>query len=256
MRLNRRLAFGGLVACCLALGLGVSACDGEKPAKDILAEGRKLYSQKNEELIIRDFFQDRTGGFFLDVGCYDWKDLSTTYYLEKHLGWSGIGVDANDALRSGYEEHRPNTRFENYIVTDKSGGEHSFFLNVGGAGISSVSRGWIVNFLRNRSPEAKPVIREVKVPAITLNDLLDGLGVEKIDFLSMDIEGHESAALRGFDIERFAPELVCIEKPRKPAEILGYFGAHGYERIERYREHDRTNWYFQPKGDPSEGEVP
>ena len=96
----------------------------------------------------------------------------------------------------------------------------------------------------------------MKVPAITLNDLLDRLGVEKIDFLSLDIEGHEPAALRGFDIERFAPELVCIEKPRKSAEILGYFGAHGYERIERYREYDRTNWYFQQKGHPSQGGVP
>ena len=34
----------------------------------ILAE-KRLYSTFDEELIIRDYFQDRRGGFYLDVGC-------------------------------------------------------------------------------------------------------------------------------------------------------------------------------------------
>lgn len=249
MWLHRDRSRAPLVALLTVCGLAVSTCNNEEAANSILTEGRKLYSQNDEELIIRDFFQDRRGGFFVDVGCYDWKDLSTTYYLEKHLGWSGIGIDANDALRAGYEQHRPATRFEHYVVTDESSGEHTFYLNVGGEGISSVSRKWIVDFLKDFFPRARPTIREVKVPAITLNDLLDQHGVAKIDFLSMDIEGHEPAALRGFDIERFRPELVCIEAPREPSEILGYFDAHGYERIDRYLEYDHVNWYFRPRGE-------
>ena len=42
--------------------------------------------------------------------------------------------------------------------------------------------------------------REVMVPTITLNDLLPKHGLEKIDFLSMDIELSEPKALAGFDI--------------------------------------------------------
>ena len=85
------------------------------------------------------------------------------------------------------------------------------------------------------------------VPAITLDDLLEQNGVEKIDFLSMDIEGHEPAALAGFDIERFAPELVCIEASGDKEAILAYFAEHGYERIDRYLEFDVMNWYFKPR---------
>ena len=74
------------------------ACDpsvpGETPCKEILGVEEKLYSQGNEELIVRDFFQDRRGGFFLDVGAAHFKRNSTTYYLDKHLGWSGIAIDA------------------------------------------------------------------------------------------------------------------------------------------------------------------
>ncbi|MCH2187968.1 FkbM family methyltransferase [Myxococcota bacterium] len=215
-----------------------------------LGNGEKLYSQHDEELIIRDFFQDRRGGFFVDVGCYDYQDLSTTFYLEKHLGWSGIGIDANQALRADYERYRPRTQFENYVVTDQSGGTQTFYLNVGGEGISSVSRRWIVDFLDTFFPNAQPKIQAVEVPAITLDDLLEQNGVHKIDFLSMDIEGHEPAALAGFDIKKFAPELVCIEAPQDPGPILEYFEQNGYRRIDRYQAFDQVNWYFQPEIQP------
>lgn len=244
---SRRIGYLLMGALCVVAPM---ACGQEVPdetKQGLLATGQKLYSQNDEELIIRDFFDNQRNGFFLDVGCYDYKKLSTTYYLEKHLGWSGIGVDANDALRAGYEAHRPQTKFENYVVTNHSGGKQTFFLNVGGEGISSVSRRWIVDFFRDFFPGAKPKIQEVKVSAITLDDLLEQNGVEKIDFLSMDVEGHEPAALAGFDIERFAPKLVCIEAPAEPETILRYFEEHGYERIDRYLEFDKVNWYFQPR---------
>lgn len=243
--LGRLLILGFLLAC--------GEPEPTEPELDPFGNGPKLYSQNNEELIIRHFFNDRRDGFFLDVGCYDYKDISTTYYLEKHLGWSGIGVDANEALREDYELHRPQTKFENYVVTNRSGGTQTFYLVVGGEGISSVSLRWVIDFLNSFFPEAEPTIRRVEIPAITLNDLLDQNGVTEIDFLSMDIEGHEPAALAGFDIERFAPELVCIEAPGNPEPILNYFEEHGYQRIDRYLEFDRVNWYFQPAApqDPS-----
>ena len=69
-----------------------------------------------------------------------------------------------------------------------------------------------------------------------------------VDFVSMDIEQGEPAALAGFDLRRFKPELVCVEAfgPVKKA-ITDYFERNGYERIERYAEYDELNWYFMPK---------
>ena len=75
-----------------------------------------------------------------------------------------------------------------------------------------------------------------------------GEGVTKVDLLSMDIEQGEPAALAGFDIQRFRPELVCIEAlPEVSDAILEYFTRHGYRRIERYLEYDKANWYFTPQ---------
>jgi FkbM family methyltransferase len=206
----------------------------------ILESGRKLYSQLNEELLIRHFFGDRKAGFFVDVGCSHWKKHSTTYYLEKHLGWSGIGIDARAEFASDYERHRPGTRFFSYIVTDHSGTQDAFFL---AGGLSSTSPDHLKLF-----PKFPFKSVETKISTITLTELLDANGVEKIDFLSMDIEGGEPRALAAFDIDRFAPELVCIEPSKAGHEFVSdYFASHGYERIDEYLKHDKVNWYFSRK---------
>ena len=215
-------------------------------AGEIFESNKKFYSQHYEELIIRDFFNDRKGGIFVDVGCSHYKDLSTTYYLEEHLGWSGIAIDALAEYAIGYIDHRPNTRFFNFIVTSYSGGIESFYRSINAKIFSSTSE----NMAKGRSKYfGRPTeCQVVYVPTITLTDLLEKNGISKIDLLSMDIQGGEVKALSGFNIEQFKPKLVCIEVENSdPYEILNYFAAHGYERIDKYSKYDSTNWYFKPK---------
>jgi FkbM family methyltransferase len=205
---------------------------------DILSTGTKLYSLRNEELIVRDFFQDRRGGVFLDVGCAWPVRESNTCYLERHLGWSGIVVDALAEYGPAWRK-RPRSRFFNYLVTDHWGTREPFYR----ADLTDMSS------FRSGNPKAPHVKwREVRVPTITLSRLLDENGVSRIDFLSMDIEDAEPLALAGFDIERFRPELACVEaRTRTRASLLTYFAAHGYQRIERYRQYDQVNYYFTPR---------
>jgi len=207
----------------------------------ILETGKPLYSQNREELIVRHFFDDRRDGVFLDVGSYRWRDLSTTYYLEHHLGWSGIAIDAQQAFAADYATHRPRTKFFSYIITDHSGTTETLYL---ADALSSTSREHMAKFPDLRGVEPK----KVSVPTMTLDELLDREKVKTIDFLSMDIEGSEPAALARFDIERFRPKLVCIEKtPSVREQITKYFAAHGYQPIERYNRVDRVNWWFAPR---------
>jgi len=212
------------------------------PSPGILVPGAKpQYSQGNEELIIRDFFGDRRDGVFLDVGCASPMLNSNTYYLEKHLGWSGIAVDALPEFATAWQRKRPHSRFFNYLVTDHADTVEPFFRSEL-RGISSVDS-------QTKGPGGKPVkLEKIQTPTTTLTRLLEANGLAHVDLLSLDIEGHEPPALAGFDIERFRPALACVEaKPPNREKLLRYFADHGYERIERYQAYDGTNYYFTPR---------
>jgi FkbM family methyltransferase len=178
---------------------------------------------------------------FLDVGCASPVDNSNTYYLEKHLGWTGLAVDALGEFRAAWQRKRPGSRFFNFLVSDHSDSVEAFYRSEL-RGTSSAEKE------KMKGPGGKDVkFEELRVPTITLTKLLEQQGVARIDFLSMDIEGFEPLALAGFDIERFRPALACVEvKPAVRRKILDYFAAHGYRQLERYLEYDQVNYYFAP----------
>lgn len=191
-------------------------------------------------LIIRDFFDNRVGGIFIDVGCSHYKSYSTTYHLEKRLSWLGIGIDAISEYGFNYKIFRPKTKFFNFIVTNHSDTMSAFFQTEI-MQLSSASE----EYVRKRSGGK---YKKIYVPTITLNKLLEQNGISKINFLSMDIEGEEIDALAGFDIKRFKPDLVCIETAHLiEKQILDYFVHYSYEQIDKYLAYDTVNWYFSPQ---------
>lgn len=200
--------------------------------------GANLHSQWGEELLVRDFFDDQRGGFFVDIGAGDWSNMNMTLTLEQKLGWRGVAVDANAAFAPGYAQNRPNTRFFVFFVGDKTEASHPFF----------VSERWALSSGDKKYADHYGPSKEVKVPSITLDDLLAREKVTKIDFLSMDIEEGEPAALAGFDIGKYAPELVCIEIHEHVGDkIAAYMSAHGYVVVERYVPLDNINRYYAPR---------
>ena len=211
------------------------------PEGDWLAEtyGPQKHSQFEEEWIIRDFFRDGRGGVFVDVGAADARLQSTTYYLERALGWSGIAVDAQVEFAAGYREHRPRTRFFPLFVADQSGQRATLYVT---------DSPWVATSEKSFTEQWEKVGQR-QVPTITLDDLLAQQKIEKVDFLSMDIELSEPKALAGFSIERFRPALVCIEAhPEVRQQILEYFASHGYVLVGKYLRVDEHNLYFMPKG--------
>jgi FkbM family methyltransferase len=215
---------------------------------DILETGQKIYSQHNEELLARHFFNDRRGGFYVDVGAFQPRQYSTTAYLHEYLDWNGIAIDAQAGLADIWRQMRPRAKFFSYIVTDHSGAIETLFLAGPVSSTQQSHRGELEGM--GLLPEGGIPERKVEVETITLNDLLDREGVKKVDFLSIDIEQAELKALAGFDIKRFRPDLVCIEVwPTSRAGVEKYFAENGYVRIEKYRDLD-SNWWFKPTGTP------
>jgi FkbM family methyltransferase len=205
------------------------------------AYGPTHSSQFAEEWIIRDFFGDRRGSSFVDVGANDYRRDSTTYYLETALGWHGLAIDAQREFAEGYRKNRPRTQFFSFFVSDRTDAVAELFI--------PANRG--VNATGTREAVDDGTKLEVReVPTIRLDDLLTRTGIDHIDFLSMDIELAEPKALAGFDIDRFKPGLVCIEThPSVRQAILDYFQRHGYVLVGKYLRVDAENLYFTAAGE-------
>ena len=199
--------------------------------------GPAHYTEREEEWLIRDFFQDRRGGVFVDIGANHYRDSNKTYYLEAHLGWSGLAVEPQREFEQGYKDHRPRTIFRPFFVSDSSNATAKLYMSRRSTLIASSNRQFLEQF------GSVDEVREV--PTITLTDLLQAEGIERVDFLSIDIELHEPQALRGFDLKRFKPALVCIEGllPVRQ-QIIDYFTERRYALVGKYLWVDRENLYF------------
>lgn len=205
----------------------------------LMAYGERRHSENFEELIIRDFFHDKRGGIFLDVGANHYERHSNTFYLETALGWSGLAVEPQTHFAADYAQHRPRTRFVAMFAADQDGQTATLFVPPDNNLVASSTVSYSQRFA---TPDAGTA-----VPTATLNTLLQQAQIDRLDFLSMDIELAEPAALKGFDVERFKPALVCIEAlPEVRQAILDYFHGHGYVVVSKYLRADTRNLYFTP----------
>ena len=202
--------------------------------------GPDRQSMHFEEWIIRDFFRGKTKGVFVDVGSADYKAASNTWFLEDQLEWSGLAIDAQDRYRTGYEKHRPRTKFVTFFVSDRSHDNVRLFMD---------NQPWVASSRREFTARYGAVQGAIDVPTISLNDLLEGERLTRFDFLSMDIELAQPKALAGLDIQRFKPQLVCVEAHSEVRQqILDYFATNHYVVVGKYLRVDQDNLWFMPVG--------
>ncbi len=147
-----------------------------------------------EQALVREFFGNRHG-FFVEVGANQPQTGSQTWHLER-LGWSGILVEPLPELAQKLREARTAKVFAVACSSPKNVG-HQLPFYVAGA-LSSLDR-------ERMAPWAKPE-SVINVPIRTLDAILEEAGAPNpLDFLSIDVEGHEIEVLRGFDFAHWAP---------------------------------------------------
>src|SRR5918992_2859204 len=139
--------------------------------------GPNHYSEREEEWMIRDYFQDRRDGIFVDVGAHHFKSASKTYFLEEKLGWSGLAIEPQREFAEEYTKYRPRTKFLPFFVSDVSNEKARLYVLNKMRSVASSNSDFVKQFGR---PDE---VREV--PTITLTDLLHAQGIKQIDFLSM-----------------------------------------------------------------------
>jgi FkbM family methyltransferase len=204
--------------------------------------GSARNSRYGEEWIVRDFFEDRRGGVFVDVGANHYQRDSNTYYLESRLGWSGLAIEPQTKFAADYRARRPLTTFIPLFVSDRKA---TPYVPPNDA---------IASFDKHLAEaESHSSADKVSAQTMTLDDILDRHGIREVDFLSIDIE-LQPQALKGFSIERFRPRLVGVESHAPVRQqILDYFANRGYVVVGKYLHADSENLWFAPIGQAGSG---
>jgi FkbM family methyltransferase len=202
--------------------------------------GKDKYSQGPEEWLIRDFFDDRRDGVFVDVGAFHPVNWSNTYRLEHDLGWHGVAIDALKEFAKPYASLRPKSRFFTAFVGDTDQGEATLHVDPEQAAVASADPSFTSTFTNKAVPR--------QVPRRTLDSILREAGIGKVDFVSMDIELGEPDALKAFNLSEHRPDLLCIEGHAKTRQaILDAMASAGYVVVGRYLRVDQANLYFTPR---------
>ena len=190
----------------------------------------EFHSQYGEDTYLYDLFRDREAGFFVEAGAFDGVMLSNTYFLES-IGWQGLLVEAHPDLYAKCKSNRPHSTVVHAALgPPAAAGEIEFTCADGTDEASPLS------FVR-ADPEHESgcrdlgyALRTVPVPYASLNALLHGL-TDRVDFLSLDVEGMELDVLRGLDIRTFRPDAVLVESNTREGEVAvaQYLASRDYE---------------------------
>jgi FkbM family methyltransferase len=216
----------GLLVVALGSGFVVSAQEGVAT----------FYSQMGQDRWVSEVvFPGVKNGFFLDVGSGDGTFMSNTKALEQK-GWTGICVDPFPRNM----QDRSCQIFKD-VVFSKAGERVKFWAAANWGGIIEDTFGISKDKMeRYKDPNAPTV----EFTTVTLGDILERAKASRfIHYVSLDIEGGELDALKGFPFDKYKIGALTVEhnfKEPKRSEIKALMESHGYKHVHTS---DRDDFY-------------
>jgi FkbM family methyltransferase len=165
----------------------------------------KYYAQFGEDKILNEIFKKKFG-ICIEVGGFDGITGSNTYFFEK-LGWRSIVIEPMPDFCERIKNSR-NCEVIEIAASDKAG-EVEFYVAAGVETLSTLQKD-DEHFARIKSLSDKE-IKKIIVKTERLDDILLKRGIADIDFITIDVEGHEMSVLSGMSFDKISPRILIIE---------------------------------------------
>jgi FkbM family methyltransferase len=165
-----------------------------------------------DQFLYSRYFMDRSEpGVFIECGAFDGFLESSCRFFEETFGWRGINVEASSTIYKRLQMNRPNSENFNYGLTNFEG--EIEFVDVEMPSYELCTNGSIRHLDSHKEllDSASCVYRKSIVPAITYAKLIQLIGIDKLDLMVLDVEGHEIEAIQGFHGASVLPKVLCIE---------------------------------------------
>lgn len=205
---------------------------------------KNYYSIHNLDKKIEGYLP-HDNGFYVELGANDGVSQSNTLYFERYKNWKGVLVEPTP---HNYLKCLTNRSNANHIACNAcvSFDYKDRFVEIVFANLMSSPIGLESDVLDPLSHansgkqflEGGEQIFRFGAVAKTLNAiLLESEAPQKIDFLSLDVEGAEIEVLKGVDHDHFRFQYMCIEC-RDLEKLKSYLKQFDYELIEQLSDHD------------------
>lgn len=187
----------------------------------------EFFSQYGEDKLLYKLFDERDNGFCIEVGGYDGITGSTTLFFER-LGWKCLLIEPMSDYCDKIKQFR-NCELVQAAASDENG-EAIFHVAKGVETLSTLEQD---ESHLGRVQWEGGQLKEIKVQKLKLDDILSNLKIKEIDFMTIDVEGHEMAALRGLSLQTYQPRVIIIEDNSHGLNrnVKNHLKKFGYVRI-------------------------
>ena len=174
------------------------------------------YAQNGEDVLLARLFPKGLKGFYIDVGAHHPVMGSVTKHFYDQ-GWHGINVEPAREPFAEVAAARPRDVNLSVGLSDKPGS--LTFFEAPGTGCSTFSPA-----AADHAREAGIPYAEREVEVLTLAQVCEDHVEGEIDFLSIDVEGHEANVLLGADWKRWRPRVVLVEATEPLTTVASHEG--------------------------------
>jgi FkbM family methyltransferase len=163
----------------------------------------------------------KTGGSprprYVEIGADNGRFLSNSFFLDKRLKWEGICVEPSPDTFAQLKMNRPDCHTVNAVVSE---GESSFeFYSFGQEkwtrqmsglkGGNPQTKDW--DTAQKYASGAETTVKKNIVPAVTFATLFTKYGFDRIEFMSVDVEGAELIVLSTIDFSKVSVHYIVVE---------------------------------------------
>jgi FkbM family methyltransferase len=197
-----------------------------------LGHFKVYFSQLGEDIILLNMLGNKSNGFYVDIGCNEPVSYNNTFYFYLR-GWSGINIDANESLIQKFDRIRPGDINLCSAISDEAG-EIKYYKSSKNPEVNTTDHATYLKWKDIWQFDEFKTVYTQKLDSI----LEKHLQPEKIiDFLSIDVEGHDFNVLKSIDLIKYRPAIIMIEihfmelEKLNENEIYRYLMAHEYTFI-------------------------
>jgi len=191
---------------------------------------RSQYQQ--DKFLYENFFKNVNNGFFIDIGASEPENQNNTFFFED-LGWNGVLIEPR---KEEFENLKNKRRcpVENIAIYKETG--MFKFISCDGyikglSGLLCEQKPEHLNRIFNELILYGKSIEIIEVETTTFNNIANKYKFDKIDYLSLDVEGAEYSILKTIDFKNIKIKAISVENNYKNDNVYKLLSSNNFRKV-------------------------